>query len=453
MLSDTFVPAPGNFISRVSLSMSALSMMAIGLVPYFSLSQPNECIGRGVLLALSTVGCICLGCVGAVCESTNVPSCMGDENVHDVTAVTFFLCYDVYMGVLAARHRHASGRAGLLVCLLVSIATKIRFVPAATLRALLQPGFGDETTGAAEQTLRLRAASDDLASPSFPWLACFEYADVGSIAAFLLVYMHSVGTAFTFGVLTPQQGATPRPTVSVAPIKAPIKAASEPEPLASISIQTLANVLTGIATSTIAFTFALNLHQGNIHPETEWPMISDLWVHKPSNMISRYFVCLGGSLLAICHVCHYCAVAPSRAPAHSGALKFGVVSGVVSAFGLAVVGACNEKELYPLHISSAIVFFAGFALWAIADLRSSAHVWQGGSRAAAVVSLAILVASKGAQLCHIIKRGDMHHGYHSPSTWAILEWLAAATLISYFVLSNNSTPEMRTSVLAIYRAS
>ena len=179
-------------------------------------------------------------------------------------------------------------------------------------------------------------------------------------------------------------------------------------------------------------------------------MISDLWVHQPSNMISRYLVCLGASLLALAHVGHYCAVLPSRAP-KAATLKFGAVSGVASAVGLCLVGACNEEELYPLHISSAIVFFAGFALWAVADLRSSANVWQGSSRAAAVVSLAIFVASKGAQLCHVLKRGSMRGGYHSPSTWAALEWLAAAALIGYFTISSNATPEIRTNVIALYR--
>ena len=72
-LSDTFVPAPGNYISRVTLSGTGLTLGALGLVPYFA-QRPKAVLSRRVLLGFSTVGSTCLGLVGAVCEDDKAPS-------------------------------------------------------------------------------------------------------------------------------------------------------------------------------------------------------------------------------------------------------------------------------------------------------------------------------------------------------------------------------------------
>ena len=53
MLSDTFVPAPGNYISRMMLSMTALTMGCLGFLPYYNKGTPD--LGRRMLIhCLST---------------------------------------------------------------------------------------------------------------------------------------------------------------------------------------------------------------------------------------------------------------------------------------------------------------------------------------------------------------------------------------------------------------
>jgi len=42
-----------------------------------------------------------------------------------------------------------------------------------------------------------------------------------------------------------------------------------------------------------------------IHPFIDWPMLSAMWVSPPSNILSRYFVCLGALLCALSQVILY----------------------------------------------------------------------------------------------------------------------------------------------------
>ena len=71
MLSDTFVPIPGNYISRISLSLCGIALFPLAAVPYYSPQQPDECLPRRALLVMAMLGAVCLQAVGAVCESDN----------------------------------------------------------------------------------------------------------------------------------------------------------------------------------------------------------------------------------------------------------------------------------------------------------------------------------------------------------------------------------------------
>ena len=136
---------------------------------------------------------------------------------------------------------------------------------------------------------------------------------------------------------------------------------------------------------------------------------------------------------------------------------------MISAAGLLVVGSCNEKEGPTLHSGSAITFFAGFGVWALADLASSAHYWHGGSRAVAVVCFSVFGGCKLGALFHWLKPlihprderalDDAALAGADPQTvqtLAYAEWLAAAALIGYFVVSNVSTPDCKSTRIAFY---
>lgn len=465
MLSDTFVPQPGNFLSRGVLSLTGAALALLGAVPYYSPTQPSECISRSVLFWMSAVAAFNLGIVGAVCESTDVPSCMGNTQIHDATAVTFFVLYDVYMGTLLARDLRGatcpSTRFVLRAAFVLSVVSKVRFLPPSALGALLRPAgsasAATASTAAAAVATEARLASL-LASSSGAALAVFEYLDVLSIMAFIATYSAHMGKSFFYGLVRTPPAAKPGATApepdSASPSVAPLTVHR------SISVATLAKGAIAFAVGTIGYTFVVALHDGVIHPLEEWPMISDLWVHKPSNMISRYTVCLGGWLLAVAQVGHYAAVRPNRAS--SPRLNFiGCVCGVVSAIGLVGVGACNERENKPVHYTSAMTFFGCFALWALIDLKTSARYWIGGRRALAVVSLAVLLAAKLAQLSHLLKHGDLRRSHDDlvvlsfshPQGLAYVEWLGAGAGMSYFYLANSSLPETKLTSLAFYSTS
>ena len=487
------------------LSLTALSLALLGAVPYYSPEQPDECIPRKVLLAMSTIASLNLGIVGAVCESTNVPSCMGDTDVHDVTAVTFFILYDVYMATLLFRDlrraKHASTRCALIAAVAVSYLTKLRFLPPSALTSLLRPASTSAST-AASATLSATLASTEarmsrgsagsvglLLLGQGPLLAVFEYVDVFCIFVFIVLYAGMAGDDFSYGFLRtsadglPLLPAAAEPaTASVAPTDAAAttttatatatqkeerpstssssssSAVSATAPLVhvALSVCALSEVCLVMVVATIGYTFSVALRDGVIHPTQEWPMISDLWVHKPSNLISRYAVCLGGFLLAACQLGHHTAVAPSRT-AFPVTNRISLASALVSALGLVGVGSCNEHENTLVHDVCAVTFFAGFTIWALIDLRTSVRRWVGHSRALAVVSLAVLIGCKLSQLCHYIKHGTwtgeddlVVFNPNHPQGLAIAEWLGTVALCSYFYLANHATPETSLTHVAFY---
>ena len=595
MLSDTFVPIPGNYISRVALSLCGLAVGALGLLPFFDPQQPEECLPRWVLLAMSTCAGVLLGVVGAVCEFDDVPTCMGSAVVHDISATSMFLLYDVYAVVVSLRHsrRLASrgARFGLWAALIVQLVCKLRFLPAAQRwSALPHPSpTAREVAAAARATSAPGGISALILPPRWLFfrlrnsgsvlLACVEYLDTISVFAWVSVYCGCLGRGYQYGFVRV-------PARSEAGAVAPTAKAADNgvRVLASLSLTALCNVVAVLAVGTIGGTFALALAQGVIHPRTgvhapvpigappclavthassphplsrlphplsrpqahcmclracvcracvhlcacvcracvhmracvcracvhmracvcracvhlracvcracvhlracvcracvhlrvcvhlracvcarhaEWPMISDLWVVKPSDMLSRYLVCLGAALLALSHCGHHVAAQPYRRPR---ATRLGLACGLLSTGGLMLVGVCNERETGWLHSLGAVTFFAGFAGWALADLCSAGLAWRGASRAGAVVSLALLLGSKLAQLIHLLKHrcldalhNDAYEGLErsasNPHGLSTLEWLATIALLTYYLLSNHALPDAHATRLAFFTRS
>ena len=220
MLSDTFVPAPGNYISRVVLSGAALIIGCIGAAPYYTKRQSILPIGRKALLSMSTVASVCLGVVGAVCEDDNTPSCMGNDKVHSSSAIVFFVLYDVYMIALSFKKPILTDatftqRYIIFFSLFLSLMSKLRWIPPSAYSWLLAPA--DPSTYAvtplsgnasSSRFFKLFAAEeegeddyDGSPSKSPVWLACAEYTDVVSIMTWMATYMQIIGSDFEYGLV------------------------------------------------------------------------------------------------------------------------------------------------------------------------------------------------------------------------------------------------------------
>lgn len=167
-----------------------------------------------------------------------------------------------------------------------------------------------------------------------------------------------------------------------------------------------------------------------------WPWISDLWVHKPSNMISRYAICLSGALVCVTSLGYYVAVKAERAR-RPRVTRLSLVCSLVAGAGLMGVGACNEHETLSLHVACASLFFGGLATWMILDLLSSVPLWNGPSRAAAVIAASMCIGAKLAQLSCLVRE----HCVTVSAGPELLEWVAALSGVAYFVIANLSAPE------------
>ena len=240
-----------------------------------------------------------------------------DLAVHDATAASFFVLYDVYMLVLTCHLAKAAfspfRRVLLRACVLLSLVTKLRYalphaygqqLPA-LISYLLQPAFSNDANPA--DTLahfRAAAAPADPPLPSSPlWLAVLEYVDTCAILIWVALYIGGKeGHAFAFALTTPPkeggavaltknpaaEGAPTGPLVAKQPSPPPPSPPSCPgRVLCSLSAATLSEGVSSLAIFTVFLTFGLDVRNGDIHPLHSWPMISDLWVPKPSNMISR----------------------------------------------------------------------------------------------------------------------------------------------------------------------
>ena len=506
MLSDTFVPAPGNYISRVVLSGAALIIGCIGAAPYYTKRQSILPIGRKALLSMSTVASVCLGVVGAVCEDDNTPSCMGNDKVHSSSAIVFFVLYDVYMIALSFKKPILTDatftqRYIIFFSLFLSLMSKLRWIPPSAYSWLLAPDDPSTSSTYAVTPLSGNASSsrffklfaaeeegeddyDGSPSKSPVWLACAEYTDVVSIMTWMATYMQIIGSDFEYGLVDqrpdpPPTVTQPPPAISAAKAKKGGKAAQDgkaesllpanealsdgaaietkppptpayPDILCSVSVRTLSECVLVLGIGTVGYTFSLALKNGSIHPATEWPMISDLWVTKPGNMLSRYFVCLGGALCGLALVAHHVAVRPKRTH-HPKFLICGTAAGVTGAAALMGVGAINEDEDHTAHITCAVTFFGGMIVWAACDLVSSTGVWVGHSRALGVICAGTLLACKLAQLCHVIKHGTPRRDPEGAfGGTAIIEWVAYVSLLGYFGLANHAAPESKTTKWAFY---
>lgn len=448
MISDTFVPAPGNYISRIQFSMTGLAVIAIGLAPYYSPKQPDECISRNLLLGISTVCGLLVSVIGAVCEDgADVKSCMGDSQIHDISATTLFLSYDVYMVVQSMRHAKLATpwrRRMMLLSLLIHLICHVRFLPTSWLAALVAPATSADAPAWA-------AGAASLGLESGPWLAVVEYLDTAVLFTWIATHTKTIGEGFRLGyVRTP----TPPGTMDKG---AAMEAEAKGEPttcrvLVGVSVKSMADASTALAVATLAICYVVGVHNGTIHPETQWPMISDMFVSIPGDMISRFGVCMGAVWVGMTQVGHWVVVAPHRTKPNLAIAAH--ACSLLGVMGLMGVGAINEDENITYHYISAITFFGGFMIYMVLDLIGSAHHWRGAGRAGAVVSAALFVGCKLTPLL-LRARGGASAGsfvatLESPVWLAYVEWAGFAALLAYLLLSNNSLPTCATVKFAFF---
>jgi hypothetical membrane protein len=270
-------------------------------------------------------------------------------------------------------------------------------------------------------------------------LAIFEYLDTGAIAVWVVAAMQHMGAScrasirFGFAPDTTPKGAVP----------------SSYSVQYALPVQTMALATAGFGLVTLAFTFGIACAQGTIEPRVSWPYISDLWVAKPSNMISRFAICLTGAMIGVSQLGHYAAVSLPRA-GRPRLTKLALAFSVLAGLGLMGVGMCNKQETPSVHFGSAAVFFGSLALWMPLDLATSVGHWIGPSRAAAVIAASVCIGAKlGQGWCHLkhgaAARPNGSHGVTEIGVFSDmspegLEWSAALAGTCYFVLTHVAAP-------------
>jgi len=330
MISDTFVPIPGNYISRMVFSAGQFGLGAVMIMDYYSyrMINPGAACATKFWLVITLVATVCLGIVGAVCESDTAPTCLANGTLHSDSAMFLYITLDLYAvscALFEFKTPRCTARKVLMLLLpLVSVATKARW--SSTVLAAL--------------------------SPSDVALAVVEWLDTAVLMSWIVIHCKRTYYGdFCTGYVT---------TATTPTFAAKKTADDEPSVLLSASLLELCNTFAAVSVGTVALTFVIATHNGKVDPSHEWPMLSDLWADKPTNMISRYFVCLGAGVTMLEQAGHLFLAAPHRtgAPKANGALH---ALSLAALLGLSGVGACNEKELGELHFAFANLFFGGMA--------------------------------------------------------------------------------------------
>ena len=96
-ISNTWDDPPGNYLSRFVIGNAALAMAIMQGVMYFNdAAQEIGSTGcRKFVLISGLVGCFCLSWVGAICDNDTDVNCRGNNTIHSIFAIIFFVLYDM----------------------------------------------------------------------------------------------------------------------------------------------------------------------------------------------------------------------------------------------------------------------------------------------------------------------------------------------------------------------
>jgi hypothetical protein len=323
MISDTWVYPPGTYLSRLTLSMVAAGLGVVYSAFYYArVGAGSPARLQAALLSVTHFSCVTMGVVGAVCEDSKVPSCdVGPfAGIHNIAAILTFGIGTIYAVQAVCSLPRKAPRVGLSLLAVASLVSKARWLPG-----------------------NLALTIDR--NPAVPLL---EWSDAAALILFFPMYAAACCPDFSFGYLR-SHGPLPFCQGPLPSLSGP--AASTPSPLASWSEKGLVRIVQRMVAVTVSTTFLLSWADGTIHPRSAWPTLCDMWVSPPSNIISRYMVCLGGLLAAASQLSHLLLSNVARARTLRGfGLYLNALLHAISLaglFGLAVVGApcaaANER--------------------------------------------------------------------------------------------------------------
>jgi len=310
-ISNTWTHPPGNYLSRFVVGNVAMLMGVIQYAIYQINSKPGKSkrtfISNETLLHVGFWSCVLLSFVGAVCDDKDLPSCRGNNTVHSICAVSFFICYDAIMVINVLEHRASLTQK---ICAFLSVLCKLRWLPPVILSA---SGLGDQTL-----------------------LAIFEWCDVATIMAWTAAKVFPDASTYRFGIVDNAAPGNGETTV-----------------YKSFSTTWIANLVYTMLIATLVSTLAFGVYENRI-PQGTVPMISDLFVYAPGDWISRWGLVAGGTLSAGNHVAVYFMGRGQTASVMDAAVT---VTACIAMLGLSIVGCVNETENNFVHTVAAVIFF------------------------------------------------------------------------------------------------
>lgn len=375
-ISNTWDNPPGNFLSRFVVSNVAFCLAACQIILWVPVSKTKKC--EKLCLALGLLGILGFSIVGAVCDDDKDPECRGNNTLHSVCAVFFFVTYNMNMALLSCKScsSHSICHSAVLHAFtLLSLVSKARYVPS-------QVGLNAEAP--MDQTL----------------LALFEWTDVFAIMGWTVYFLFK---------------SRPDSRASLGP--SPSNPPSSDTTYGELSAFSMAITVLVLFFGTLASCLAAAYLEGRV-PKGTWPYISDLFVYPPGNWISRWAVVLGCTLSIYLMVfLHSMDGDSSKCATMTTGLS------IVAILGLDVVGCVNESEMLWLHLTGAVVFFGGFDIYMVLrSMRLSRHsrFTRNMLRSMAFASTVLSAA-----------RLHLHFQGIISSLGAILEWANALVIIGY----------------------
>jgi hypothetical membrane protein len=391
-ISNTWDNPPGNYLSRLIVSHVALAMGLGQWVIWSPLASAKKC--EKLLLGLGLFSCLCLSFVGAICDDDANPQCMGNNTLHSVSAIVFFVLYNINMCVLSCHKKNPSTsnchRYIMFLLTLLSTLFKIRYV----LPMVSTFSVGDQTP-----------------------VAIFEWCDTFTIITWTVYYICKNRKDFYLQLRVEDSEASSTDTLAI-----------------RFPLYNIAWAILFLSFSTLISCFYFLDHAGRI-PKGSWPYISDMFVYTPGNWISRWSLVIGSTMSGFTQVCLY--YLDGKTSISDKALT---ALSIISLLGLSGVGCINEKENHTLHIISAAVFFVGYNLYMfLRTLRQSVALeinrWNTFTGFIALLScvLTFLRFTTSGNVFMNNHFGGVEHV--SSFIGPVLEWCDTILIISYLACS------------------
>jgi hypothetical membrane protein len=392
-ISNTFDNAPGNYLSRFVISHVALAMALIQWVIWNPLST-QKC--QKLTLGLGIFACVCFSFVGAICDDNTNPQCMGNNKIHSISAVTFFVLYNINMIILSCHKKKSmTSRChhnAMLLLTIISTLTKVRFILPSVVPhgSIFATNVGDQTP-----------------------LAVFEWTDTFTIIGWTVFYITKNRSNFYLQLRVEDSTTTTTDKLAV-----------------RFSLNNIAWAVLLLSTFTFTSCYYFLNKAGRI-PKGSWPYISDMFVHPPGNWISRWTLVFGSTLSGFTQVCLYYLDGKTT----MGDKMLTIVS-LISVLGLSGVGCINEKENHTLHIICAGTFFIGYDLFMILrTLRQTISKWNIFTACLGMMSCVLTwlrFSTSGHQfLINHVSTSERVGAFLGP----VLEWCDAILIINYLAFS------------------